>query len=251
MNKLRTLLILPLLFLFWARAALAVECFGNNAQVTLNGTITSGATSLVVSSTAGFPMACLATAGNTISIIVDSELITVTGPVTTTTFPSITRGEGGTAAVIHNNGTTVTEIETARAIAQLEADDLAAAKAAVNIVHTETISGATTEALQASTVTTEIMTFSAGATVTIPQAAVAGQVLNAVVCQNGTGGFTPLFQPASGLTITPVGLGQAPCVGSGTTCFPTFTTTASRCGDFSLIYASPTQAYLTGSASGP
>jgi hypothetical protein len=106
-----------------------------------------------------------------------------------------------------------------------------------NLIHARTIASGATEILQPSIVTTEIFTFSATAAVTIPQANFTGQVLNAIVCQNGTGGFTPTFTPIAGLTIV------------GT--FPTFTTTASKCGDFSLTYDSITHAYLTGSAAGP
>lgn len=107
----------------------------------------------------------------------------------------------------------------------------------INIPHTETISGATNETLQAAWITTEVMTFSASVTVTLPVGTFAGQVLNGIVCQNGTGGFTPAFAGAGGLTIV------------GT--FPTFTTTANKCGDFSLVYTTTTQAYLLGSAAGP
>lgn len=103
--------------------------------------------------------------------------------------------------------------------------------------HTQTISTATNYALQSAQVTSEVLTFSASATVTLPQATVAGQTLNAIVCQNGTGGFTPTFAAIGGLTIT------------GT--FPTFTTTASKCGVFSLHYTTTTQAYLVGSIAGP
>jgi hypothetical protein len=58
-----------------------------------------------------------------------------------------------------------------------------------------------------------------------------------MVCQNGTGGFTPSFTAAGGLTIT------------GT--FPTFTTTASKCGRFNIFWTSATQAYLVASTAGP
>jgi hypothetical protein len=99
------------------------------------------------------------------------------------------------------------------------------------------VSGATTLTLPASGDALQLLTFSASATVTIPQAAWSGQALHAVVCQNGTGGFTPTFAAAGGLTIT------------GT--FPVFTTTLNKCGDFDLFYYSGTQAYLFRSAAGP
>lgn len=107
---------------------------------------------------------------------------------------------------------------------------------ATNAEHSTTVSGPLTYALQPAIVTFEVFTFTNNATVTLPQGAV-GQTLNAVVCQNVTGGFTPTFVAAGGLTIV------------GT--FPTFTTTASKCGDFSLHYTTPTLAYLVGNAAGP
>ena len=86
-------------------------------------------------------------------------------------------------------------------------------------------------------VTNQTLTFAASATITLNAPSCAGQVLNVFVCQNGTGGFTPSFAQGAGLTIV------------GT--FPTFTTTANKCGEFSLTYDTASHAYLTGSNAGP
>jgi len=103
----------------------------------------------------------------------------------------------------------------------------------INAPHTTAVGRDTNATLQNAWVTTEVFTFSASMTVTLPQASFAGQALDAIVCQDGTGGHTA----TGGLTIT------------GT--FPTFTTTVDKCGDFSLVYTSPTRAYITRSTAGP
>jgi hypothetical protein len=86
-----------------------MEKFGNNASTTLNGTITSGAASLVVTSATGFP-----TTGN-FRILVDSggnlEYMIVTA-VSGTTF-TITRGAEGTTGVSHTSGVQVVQVVTA------------------------------------------------------------------------------------------------------------------------------------------
>lgn len=123
-----------------------------------------------------------------------------------------------------------------------------AINAGVDAEHSTTVSGSTSYSLQSALVTSELFTVTASATITLPQASLAGQTLNAIICQNGTGGFTLLFTPVSGLTIT--GNGNT-CSGSGTNCFPTFTTTANKCGVFSLHYTSTTTAYLVGNNPGP
>ena len=84
------------------------EIFTNNGTSTLNGTITSGATTLVVTSASTFP------ASGTFSCICESELMTVTG-VSGTTF-TVTRGEGGTSAAGHASGAVITHILTARVL---------------------------------------------------------------------------------------------------------------------------------------
>jgi hypothetical protein len=84
-------------------------------------------------------------------------------------------------------------------------------------------------------VTNDVLTFSAPATVTIQPANFAGQTLNLRVCQDGTGGRTPTFVPASGtLTLTDT--------------FPTFTTGGGKCGNVSIHYPSTSTAYLDGGA---
>jgi len=99
------------------------------------------------------------------------------------------------------------------------------------------ISTATTLVLPANGHSMLVLTMTAAATNTIPQGQWAGQSVNVFVCQNGTGGFPASFTPIAGLTIV------------GT--FPVFTTTASKCGNFSLQYSTTTNAYLTGSNPGP
>jgi len=98
-----------------------VEQFANNALTTLNGSITSGATSLVVTSAANFP-----SSGN-FRIAVDSgvnlEYMLVTG-VSGTTF-TVTRGIESTTRVAHLSGVVVTQIITAGAISQVKTDTIA------------------------------------------------------------------------------------------------------------------------------
>lgn len=97
------------------------------------------------------------------------------------------------------------------------------------------ISGATTLTLPAAGHSDQLLTFSATATVTIPQGQWAGQHLNIWVCQNGTGGFTATLTPIAGLTIV------------GT--IPSFTTTANKCGDIGFAFISTTTAHVSGSDS--
>lgn len=80
------------------------EQYANNAATTLNGTITSGALSLVVLSATAFP-----TTGN-FQIIIEDEIIQVTA-VAGTTF-TIVRGREGTTAAAHSSGATVTQVLT-------------------------------------------------------------------------------------------------------------------------------------------
>ena len=85
---------------------MAVEQFANNAANTLNGGINASATSLVVTSAAGFP-----TQGN-FRILIDSEIIIV-GSVSGSTFSNLTRGAENTTAATHSNAAAVTHIVTA------------------------------------------------------------------------------------------------------------------------------------------
>lgn len=91
-----------------------VEQFANNATTSLNGSITSGATSLVVMSSSLFP-----SSGN-FRVSIDGEIILVTG-VSGTTW-TVTRAQENTTAIAHNSGAAVTHILTAGALIQLKTD---------------------------------------------------------------------------------------------------------------------------------
>ena len=78
--------------------------YANNPSTTLAGAVTAASASISVASAAGFP-----TRGK-FTIIIDSEIMLVTG-VTGTTW-TVTRGHDGTAAAAHNNNATVTQILT-------------------------------------------------------------------------------------------------------------------------------------------
>lgn len=93
------------------------EQFANNAATTLSGnggSISSGATSMIVANASQFP-----TSGN-FRVIIGSEIIIV-GAVSGTTFSSLTRGAEGTSAASHNDGDAVTCILTAGSIAAIVA----------------------------------------------------------------------------------------------------------------------------------
>jgi hypothetical protein len=92
------------------------EQLTNGPQTTLNGGISSGATSLVVTSATGFP-----TGGN-FRILIGTELFLVTA-VSGTTF-TVTSGAEGTTQAAHSNGDAVTHILTAGAMAAHRADSL-------------------------------------------------------------------------------------------------------------------------------
>jgi len=85
-----------------------METFTNYANSTLNGTITSGATTLVVASATTFPSKPY------FRIAVDQEIMLVTA-VSGTTF-TIARGVEGTTAAAHNNGVAVAHILTSGAL---------------------------------------------------------------------------------------------------------------------------------------
>jgi hypothetical protein len=95
---------------------MSLEQFSNGAQTTLNGTIASNVSSLIVTSAALFP------ATGNFRILIDSELMLVTG-VSGNTF-TVTRSIEGTAPSIHQNGAPVTEVLTAGGLAQTIADNL-------------------------------------------------------------------------------------------------------------------------------
>jgi hypothetical protein len=78
------------------------SCPASSPSTTLNtgGTLSSSATSLIVTSSSGFP-----TSGNYV-ITIDSEQLLVTGGQGTTTW-TVVRGFNGTSAATHANGATV------------------------------------------------------------------------------------------------------------------------------------------------
>lgn len=84
------------------------EQFANNARTTLNGSISSSVTTIVVDSATAFP-----TVGE-FRIIVDSEIMKVTS-VTGANF-TVTRGEEGTTAIGHSDGSPVNLIVTVNSI---------------------------------------------------------------------------------------------------------------------------------------
>lgn len=77
----------------------------NPGYTTLNGAVTNIATSVVVTSAAGFP------AAGAYSIMIDAEQMNVTAGFGTTTW-TVTRGTGGTTAAAHNNGAMVFQSAT-------------------------------------------------------------------------------------------------------------------------------------------
>jgi len=87
-----------------------LEQLANNASSPLNSGITSGATSLVVTSAAAFP-----TSGN-FRLVVDSEIMLATA-VSGTTF-TVSRAQEGTTAAAHGTGAAVTHILTAGGLQQ-------------------------------------------------------------------------------------------------------------------------------------
>ena len=86
----------------WGAGLWGGYAFGT-ATTTLNGTINSSATTVVVTSTTGF--------GTTGTILIDSELITYSGK-TGTDFTGCTRGANGTIAASHTTGVIVTNAST-------------------------------------------------------------------------------------------------------------------------------------------
>lgn len=90
---------------------MAAEQYTNLAATTLNGAITDVATSLVVTSATNFP------SGGDFKIIIDSEIIKVTG-VSGTTF-TIVRAQESTTGVAHSNLAPLTHVVTAASIVRI------------------------------------------------------------------------------------------------------------------------------------
>jgi hypothetical protein len=95
---------------------MAAEQFVNNALTTLNGAVTSGATSLTVQSASGFP------AEPQFRIVVDGELMLVTA-LSGATW-TVTRGIENTTAAAHASGAAVVQALTAGAVNGLAAPGL-------------------------------------------------------------------------------------------------------------------------------
>ena len=83
---------------------MAIHQYRNQPSTTLSGGVTAGASAISVASGADFPPQ------GKFTIIVDSEIMLVTG-VTGTTW-TVVRGHDNTAAAAHNNNATVTQILT-------------------------------------------------------------------------------------------------------------------------------------------
>lgn len=100
------------------------EQFVNNVSTTLNGAILAGATSITVTSAAAFP------ATGTYTVEIDAEYF-LCGTRTGNVIP-VTPGSEGTTQAAHGNGATVTIIQTARGMNNLQqkgsASGLAAAR---------------------------------------------------------------------------------------------------------------------------
>lgn len=91
-----------------------MERFATNAVTTLNGAIDSSTTTLVVTSASSFPSA------GTFSLMIDSEIMKVTG-VSGTTF-TVVRGQEGSSAASHSNGATVIGAITKRTLDDLRSE---------------------------------------------------------------------------------------------------------------------------------
>lgn len=89
------------------------EHFSNDIATTLNGTITSGATSLVVASSTGFPAA-------NFRVRIDDEYLLVT--VVAGTTWTVTRAMESSTAAAHSNGAAVTHVLTAGGLVQAVAE---------------------------------------------------------------------------------------------------------------------------------
>jgi hypothetical protein len=85
------------------------EQFSNNARTTLSGAITNSATTIAVAAATGFPSTAQ------YRILIDAEVLLVTGGAGTTSW-TVTRGVEGTTADPHGDGALVTHIITAASL---------------------------------------------------------------------------------------------------------------------------------------
>ena len=92
-----------------------MERFTNNAETTLDGNIDNAVTSINVQDATLFPDDAQ------FRIIIDDELMLVTGGAGTTTW-EVTRGAEGTTAAAHLDDSQVCQVLTAGALAQLKRD---------------------------------------------------------------------------------------------------------------------------------
>lgn len=95
---------------------MSTEKFANDASSTLNGSINSIVTSLIVTSATPFPSA------GQFRIRIDLEILLVTG-VSGTTF-TVTRGIEGTTAASHANGAVVAHIITAGSLDEFRSNNI-------------------------------------------------------------------------------------------------------------------------------
>lgn len=94
------------------------ETFVNNAQTSLNGAINNSTTSIIVTSASVFP----SNSDQWYRIILDGEIMLVTGGQSTTTW-TVVRGVENTSATSHIDGTIVTAIITAQGLRELQWKD--------------------------------------------------------------------------------------------------------------------------------
>jgi len=85
------------------------EQYANRASTTLDGAIDGSATSISVASATGFPTSAQ------YRIVIDNEILLVTGGVGTTTW-AVSRGAEGTASVPHTDETAVIHVLTAASL---------------------------------------------------------------------------------------------------------------------------------------
>lgn len=94
------------------------ETYSNKAQTTLNGAINNSVTSIIVTSAALFP----SVSDQFYRIIIEDEIMFVTGGQGTTTW-TVIRGAEGTTAVSHADLITVTAIVTKASLLELQWKD--------------------------------------------------------------------------------------------------------------------------------